>query len=72
MQESEEIVGAAACDVKPGLHAPTLLYDIVDPTVFEFLGLVNTSDGIGSGVEIGSARSYELFRPYGPLRHDDK
>ena len=26
LQESEEIVRAAACDVKRGLHAPTLLY----------------------------------------------
>ena len=60
MQESEEIVRAAACDVKLGLHAPTLLYNIVDPTVFELLGLVHTSDGIGSGVEIGSARSVTI------------
>ena len=28
MQGSEEIVRAAACDVKLGLHAPTLLYNI--------------------------------------------
>ena len=28
MQESEEIVRAAACDVKLGLHTPTLLYNI--------------------------------------------
>ena len=28
MQESEEIVRAAACDVKLGLNAPTLLYNI--------------------------------------------
>ena len=29
MQESEEIVPAAACDVKLGLHDPTLLYNVL-------------------------------------------